>query len=124
MTAMGNLLKLALGVIPQVEISYVKFLGNTVSNIGVKVPSYGEGIVINGSVQRVKTEVYEQLGLKMEKNYKAVFVPVDIVGINYQVSPDKFTFYGRNWIVCGDLANWYNYDGWNVLLVVAERDYQ
>lgn len=124
MTAMGNLLRLALGVIPPVKISYSKFMGNVVSEVGVKIPTYSQPLEINGSVQRVKTDVYEALGLKMEKNYKAVFVPADIVGINYQQSPDKFSFYGKDWIVCGDLANWYQYDGWNVLLVVAERDYQ
>lgn len=119
------MLNLALGIIPPVSVVYNKYLGSTISEVGTEVPNYDtQGVEFAGSVQRVRTEIYEAMGLNFQKKYKVVFVPEDALSIADQKAPDKFTFYGKSWVIVGDVGNWYDYDGWNAILVVAEKDYQ
>lgn len=121
--AMGNMYLQVTGYIPTEPVMYMKYTGKSDSSVGVVVPTFADPIEIQASVQKVKTEVYEQLGLKMEKKYKAVYSAENILSNNSQPLPDKLEFHGRKWIVCGDLSEWFFFDGWTGVLVVAENDY-
>jgi len=119
--AFGNLLNRAMAIIPPTPVVYKKFLGNVVSSNGISKPTYSEPITIeNASVQPVKKLAYQELGLDLQKEYRTVFVPANIVSLEGQLSSDIFIFEGRTWKAFGN-TSWYSYDGWNELIVVGEK---
>ena len=117
----GGLLGRALSIIPPKSVSYYKFAGNTPNASGIMMPSYDEPVIIaNASVQAVPNRLYPQLGLDLQKEYRKVFVPTNAVVLEGQLSSDKFEFDGRTWKSISNSAR-FTYDGWNVLIVVADK---
>lgn len=119
--SLSNLLLQALTVIPPKTVIYKKFKGNVRKPNGVLVPEYEESITISMAIaQPVSKEAYHKLGLDFQKEYRRVWIPKDVVAMEGQLSSDKLRFDNRDWIVWGD-TTWETYDGWNELLVVAEK---
>jgi hypothetical protein len=118
---LSNLLLQALSVIPPKSVTYMKFKANVRTPNGVLVPQYESPIfVAQAHVQPVSKEAYHKLGLDFQKEYRRVWIPKDVVAMEGQLSSDKLRFDNRDWIVWGD-TTWETYDGWNELLVVAEK---
>ena len=121
---LNNVLLTAMTVIPPEPLSYEKYLGTTVNEIGMDVPAYAEPVQTKGSIQsHVSERLYQAYGLDLNKDYALVDVPADIVGADDKKSPDRLTFHGKKWIVVKS-NNWYIYNGWVKLLVVAQKDYE
>lgn len=120
----NNLLKLALKVIPGESYQYLKYTGEQVNALGIKVPSFADAQVITpdiGIVQSPENSVYQQLGLSLDKNYKIFYGAVNIEGNETQPQPDRFIYQGRTYEAIRN-TNWFDYDGWcGVLAVEIKR---
>jgi hypothetical protein len=115
-----NLLEIALGVIPGENFIYRRFLGTVENEIGLNVPQFAEPIEVTGSIQGVELDVYSQLGLDFQKNYRLVYASIDMKGIEEQEIPDRLEFYGLTWSVVKTVP-WVKYNGWNGVLVVEDK---
>jgi hypothetical protein len=118
----SNLLKKALRLILPESYLYYQYLGESVNEIGISVPSYADPITITGSVQSPENSMYNQLGLSLDKNYKIFYGATSINGNETQNQPDRFLYDGRIFETVKN-TNWFNYDGWSgVLAVEIKRD--
>lgn len=118
-----NLLKTALQVIRPETIQYKKYIGTTVNEIGIDVPSYADAIEIKGSIQaHVSQQTIKAFGLDPTKNYKLVNVPAHLISTAESESPDILLFYNKAWTIIKS-NDWHTYDGWCKLLVVENKDY-
>lgn len=106
-----NLLNKALNLIPGESFTYYKYQGETVNTMGIKVPTYAEGLTVKGSVQSPENSMYQQLGLSLDKNYKIFYGSLDIKGNALQPQPDRFEYNGALYEVIRN-AHWFVYDGW------------
>lgn len=119
-----NVLLTAMRVIPPETLTYEKYTGTTVNEIGLDVPTYAPPITTKGSIQHhISERMYEAYGLDLNKDYALVDVPANIVGAEENKSPDRLTFHGKKWIVVKN-NNWYVYNGWVKLVVIAQKDYE
>jgi hypothetical protein len=120
---MFNVLTTAMTVIPPEELQYERWQGNTINSIGLDVASYAEAVMIKGSIQHhVSEKMYQAYGLSLNKHYALVDVPAELYGSQENLTPDRLTFHNNTWIVLKN-NNWYIYNGWVKLIVVAEKDY-
>lgn len=115
----GNLFNLATSVIPPETAQYVQFLGNTVNEIGLSIPSYAEPVEITASIQPVGDTAYKDLGLDFQKEYYYVYSNQRMHGLNEQTQPDKLNFHGKVFTV-QKTCYWNEYDGWGYVLVVKD----
>lgn len=114
-----NLLVHALRIIPSSQVQVFHFTENTITEGGQSVPSYEDLGTFNGSIQGVTNELYAELGLDFQKEYKKVFVPTQLNGSDTQTTPDYVSFYGSNWTVFKS-NKWTEYDGWDYAIVVRQ----
>lgn len=118
----NNLLKKALTLIPGESFQYLKYEGEQVNGMGIKIPTYADPITIIGSVQSPENSLYQQMGLSLDKNYKIFYGSIDIKGNEAQPQPDKFIYNGKTFETVRN-ADWFIYDGWcGVLAVEIKRD--
>lgn len=121
---MWELLNRALSLIPAVTVEYRQYIGSSSNSFGVVVAEYGDPVTIaNAHVQPVKSEMYPQLGLQLGKNLREVFIPANLNGMEeISVGGDILIFENKTWRIISD-ESWYSYDGWKVLTVIEEKDY-
>lgn len=115
-----NLLEIALGVIPGEKFIYRQFVGTVENDIGLNVPQFADPIEVTGSVQSVELDIYPELGLDFQKNYRLVYASINMKGVEEQEVPDRLEFYGQTWSVVKTVP-WINYNGWNGVLVVEDK---
>ena len=121
---LDNVLLTAMSVIPPETITYEKYLGTTVNSIGIDIPTYSNPITTKASIQyHISERMYQAYGLSLNKDYALVDVPANLVGIENSKTPDRLTFHGKKWIIVKN-NNWYIYNGWVKLIVVAQKDYE
>lgn len=124
MNAFNNLLISAMSLIPPETLTYEKWIGNTINEIGLDIPTYADPVEVQGSIQyHIAERTYTAYGLDLNKNYALVNLPAEVVGGAENPTPDRLTFHGKNWIVV-KCNNWYMYDGWVKLIVVWEKQYK
>ena len=112
-----------MSVIPPEPIKYEKYQGIITNQIGYDVAAYAEPIDTKASIQsHISEKMYQAYGLDMNKNYRLVNIPAEIIGTAEQNSPDRLSFHGRRWIVIKS-NNWHEYNGWCKVIVVEEKDY-
>lgn len=112
----SNLLKKANRLIPFEKIVFQKWTGNTFQD-GIAVPTFAEGVEFSASVQPVRTEIYEKLGLDFQKDYVTVHASVQMNGTDKQATPDRMVYDGYIWNVQKS-NNWFKYDGWSSAVFV------
>lgn len=117
----GNILEQALSIIPKQSFTWYPFGGYTQDSAMQRVNSYQPGIACYGSIQSVEQAMYERLGLDFENNYRLIYSSHDLKGVDNQNAPDMVEFEGRRWKVVRNTP-WYNYDGWNGVVVVEDRE--
>ncbi len=113
----SNILAQAFRVIRPQPVKYFKWTGRTVNDIGLDVATYADPITLNGSVQAVGRNVYEQLGLDWQKNYINFYIKQRATDINRNQSGDQLEFCGRRYEAKSE-ANWFGIDGWVYILCV------
>lgn len=108
----SNLLVQALGVIASQPVTYFKFINNTTTGAGRKIPQFDPGVIVKvGSVQTVPRNRYQILGLDVEKNYITWFVPKDVAGTGRDTAGDRITYGGRMYQLSSQNP-WVLQDGW------------
>lgn len=108
---LGNLYKLASGLIPLSTFTYFEFDTNIINNQGQKVPSFKTGVTKKGSVQSIDTVLFERLGLDTSKEYKMIYSSIDIKILENGKSSDRATYDGNTYQALTK-ANWLTYNGW------------
>lgn len=118
---LGNLLELALTVLPAVNFYYRHYEGETRNELGVKIPSYGQWQVCRGMVQPVQRSKYEDLGLDFAKNYINVWGTLNLKTVGLQNQPDQILWNGCLWNITA-VNEWFQYNSWvNVTAVQDKR---
>lgn len=113
----SNLLAEALEVIEPQLITYFRNTGRTQNDVYQWVSDFDAGTEIYASVQAVKRSVYDQFGLEFQRNYVMLFVMVDAIDLDRDVSGDEFEWNGRRYR-CESESDWYAMDGWTSILSV------
>lgn len=117
---MMKVLDAAMRLIPGGTISYMKFTGNTINSMGIRVPSYDSRIAY-GHIQPVPSKMYPRYGLVLGKEYKLLHVKADIVGTDQQTSGDLVKWNSKTYTVT-NVSDWYGYDGWTRLVLTAQKE--
>ena len=113
----SNLLNLAMSVIQKAQLGYSAYVGRTLAANGDYVPAYASAVMIGGSIQPIKRNLYEHMGLDFDKNYVNVFVPNNVLDVQRASAGDQFTFNNRTFQVLSNEA-WFEMDGWDQVLCV------
>lgn len=116
-----NLLSKALGVIPPTSVQYYPCNGQQINSFGISAPTYGEPITVSDAlVQALNNKMYADYGLTLEKEYKLLHIKADLEGVNRKTSGDKVVYGGRSYTVIA-VANHFEYDGWDRLILAEEN---
>jgi hypothetical protein len=113
----SNLFKQAIRLIKPTNITYYKWLGRTLNPVKQWISAYADPIVIKASVQAVSRNVYQQLGLDLQKQYIKIFAPVDFFDLSRDTSGDKFVWNGHLYQL-NSQTDWFIQDGWASCLAV------
>lgn len=113
----ANLAKLAFKVIARATVDYYKFTSRTLNSVGLYVSVYDTATPIRGSWQPVPRNLYEQLGLDLNKNYAMFYTTTDVRDVNRDVAGDKIHYQGRIWQVLS-ANDWIGQDGWTGVLSI------
>ena len=127
----GNILKQALSVTGTQTVKIRIAAGSTINAAGVPTVSYGDPIVVSGSVQpgivssfggkNISEKDYRDMGLDWTRSYITVWIPdVGLSVIHDKKSADTVEFNGRifNVIQCAD---WELQNGWKRCYCVERK---
>jgi hypothetical protein len=114
----GNLLNLALKVIPKQTVLYSQFTGRTTNSIGLDVISFAAAVNVTGSFQPVPREKIENMGLDYNKSYCNFYTSTPLADLMRDTAGDRFVFGGRTYQVMSNI-DWTNVDAWLCSLAVA-----
>lgn len=114
----GNLLKLAMTVIPKQTVLYSQYTGKTTNGIGLDVNSYAAAVNITGSFQPVPRDKLQNMGLDYNKSYCNFYTSTPLADLERDGAGDRFVFGGKTYQVMSN-TEWLNVDGWNGSLAVA-----
>jgi hypothetical protein len=105
------LLTVAQRIIPPQTVSYYAFTGDTKNAPGVLVPGYAGAVTIKANVQAVARNMYEELGLDLQKNYVTVYTQQPLRDISRGSGVDRIAYGGRLYEVESN-TDWVSQDGW------------
>jgi hypothetical protein len=113
----GNLLNMALTLLPKQSFQYYANSGRTLQPNGQYLATYAAPCPLSGSVQPVPKTLYEVYGLDFTKNYFTFFVSQSIMDITRNLSGDAFLYNG-NCFQCVQKTDWFSYNGWDAILAI------
>lgn len=113
----ANLLRLAMGPIARQTLTHSAWVSRTVNAAGDYVSTFAAGVTITGSMQPVKKELYQQLGLNLAKNYYQLHTEADVRVTARDREGDLLTFAGKTVQAESDWE-WRSVDGWRKILCV------
>ena len=117
---MMGVLNAAMRLIPGTSITYRKYIGNAVNEIGVRVPTY-ETLVAVGHIQPVPSRMYARFGLTLGKKYDLLHIKAHVVGVDQQTSGDLVTWQGKTYTPI-NVSDWFAYDGWTRLVLTERKE--
>lgn len=113
----SNLLAQALRIIAPQSFQYYQFLTRSTQPNGQYVATYAAPVDLFGSVQAVPRNIYEQMGLNFQRNYKIFYVSKNVIDIERDVSGDIVNFDDKTY-QCVSVTEWFSVDGWDAILCV------
>ena len=113
----GNLLNMALSLIPKQNFAYYANTGRTTQANGQYLAAYASPLSLSGSVQPVPKTLYEMYGLDFAKNYFTFFVSQSVMDIARNYSGDAFVYNGVHY-QCVQKTDWFQYNGWVAILAI------
>jgi hypothetical protein len=117
----SNLLIQAFAMIAQTVIKWYPAAGRYLNSVGQDVTYYLDPVTIKCSFQPVPRNLYQTLGLDLQKQYFKVFAPFNLDDVARDVSSDQVVF--RNQVFqCLSAQEWFNIDGWVEMLVVLTNN--
>ncbi len=113
----SNLLKMAFTLIATECVIYHASAGRALNAVGQDISKYLNPRRIKCSFQPVQKNLYQSLGLDLQKSYFNMYVPRDIIDIRRDLSSDQITF--KNQLFqCLSCTEWIGIDGWVAVLCV------
>lgn len=100
---------------------FLKWLSNSVDEMGRDVPLFAAPQTLTGSIQAVPNKMYEQLGLDLNHNYKTVFCPELMQSIAEKIQPDRIEYENRTFELVEN-KNWYETNGYIKALIVELKE--
>ena len=127
----GNILKQALSVIGTQTVKIRIAAGSTINDAGVPMVTYGDPIVVSGSVQpgivssfggkNISEKDYKDMGLDWTRSYITVWIPdVGLSVIHDKKSADTVEFNGRIFNIIQS-ADWELQNGWKRCYCVERK---
>jgi hypothetical protein len=113
----SNLLNMALKVITPQTLAYYEFNGRSLNSIGYTVATYAPGVTAYGSLQPIPRNLYESMGLDLQRDYCMIFVSKGVIDVERDVSGDMMIYQGT-FLQCVSVTNWFRQDGWDQVLAV------
>jgi len=113
----SNILEDALDVIGRQSMIYTAYSSRAKNAVGMFAPTYVLGITVEGSIQPIPRELYEKMNLDFQKNYATIFVSKNVVDVARNVSGDKFSYAGREYLA-QSRTDWFYQDGWDAILCI------
>lgn len=113
----SNLLAAAFTMVAAQPFDYQPYQARTVNGVGLYETTYGARVTLEGSIQAVPRNVYQEYGLDLQKNYVRVFVSLDVVDITRDTSGDRIFWNGREYQITSQV-DWFNIDGWVSFIAV------
>lgn len=107
----SNLFNQAIKLIKPMEIGFLKFNSRVLNQARQYVPAFDAEVKITASVQAVNNKNYKQLELDFKKNYRKIFAPENMIGLERGTSGDRFVIDGRLYQMIDD-TSWFSIDGW------------
>lgn len=107
-----NLLNLALTVIPKQIVQWYTQAGNTVLPNAQKVSVFAAPVDVVGSFQPVPRNMYEQLGLELNKEYVNFYTSTAMADLSRIKAGDEFVFVDDRYKVMSK-TEWMKVNGWN-----------
>lgn len=112
-----NILALANKVIATQTLLYAQYTSRAANDVGVWITTYATAVSIQGNIQPVPRNRYENMGLDFQKNYVQIFVQKDVLDIERDVTGDQFTYAGKIY-EAQSRTEWFTQDGWDQVLCV------
>lgn len=113
---MINVLQLAQTVIKMDTITYHQNTDRTLNDIGVYVSAYTDS-TIQGNLQPIQKNLYQQLGLDLQKNYGTLHIRENLIDVSRGVSGDQISYNGNRY-QCVSKLDWYSQRGFITIMVV------
>jgi len=117
----SNLLAMAMGLIGQQSVLWLRYAGMTTNTAGLQQPTWAAPVAITGSVQPVDTSLLQQLGLDWTRNYVTFYAPANFKEVDRDQSSDRIVYAGRTYQVLSG-TTWYAQDGWEKVICVEVLD--
>ena len=122
---MINVLDAALSVLPKQQITYNKFSGDSINDLGICVPSYEDAMTITCSLQPAGTDVYYKYGIASNEDVFVCWLKIDALTVSQMQSNDLITDASGNVyniFRCDDWSSYPNQD-WNKILIKRAKNY-
>jgi len=116
-----NLLKMAFSVIAKTTVSYFKFAGRSLNDVGQDITTYDPPFDITGSVQEVQRDMYDKFGLDLQNSYIMFYTETNVLDVGRDVSGDQLEWNGGRY-QCESDTEWHPIDGWDSVLCVRIGD--
>jgi hypothetical protein len=117
----SDLLNAALGLIASQEVGYYKYVSRSLNSVGQYVSVFEPLDNIRGSFQPVPKNLYQILGLDLQKAYYNFYVSKNLLDLSRNITADQLSFNGKRFTV-ESATDWYVIDGWKALLCVYFKD--
>lgn len=118
-----NLLSTALRIVPGQSCQYLKFTGESVNALGYIAKTFADPVTLFPvSVQGVKSELYQSMGLQPGVNHKCFYVSANVVSNNENISNDVIIYNGKRYNIVACKPH-YAEDGWNMVIGAEDKDY-
>lgn len=113
----SNLLNMAMSVIQKQAFQYFAFKSREDNGIGQDITVYQTPVTRMGSIQAVPRNLYEQMGLDLQRTYVNIYLSRDVTDINRDVAGDQVIFKGAKYEALSQ-TDWFGMDGWDAVLCV------
>lgn len=112
-----NLLNKALRLIPSQSVQWYQFVSSTTGGNGLDVSTFAVPVTVTGSFQPVPRNMYEQLGLELNKDYCNFFTSAAFGDLTRDIAGDEFVFAGDRYKVMSN-TEWQPVNGWQSSMAV------
>lgn len=112
-----NILNMALSVIAKTCFDYYKFSARTTNSIAQYQSTYNPPQTLQGSVQAIPRNLYEQYGLEFQKYYLKFYVSKNVIDVSRNNSGDMIVYCGNNYQILS-ITPWFGIDGWVEIIAV------
>ena len=107
-----NLLHMAMGILGNQSVEYIRYEGAQTLANGIKTEVYSDPVTVEeGSVQPIPKSNYRENGLNFSREYVTWWVSMDVLGLDRDFSGDLIVWNNKKWKVDSDIS-WYEQDGW------------